>query len=231
VQPLVARRPLPGAAPTRRLVLRTRVAPVAVPRSDSAHAPIQPANPPRERAAPIPEARALRDTLERPEVPLGAKRTPRGSDPSHARASTAAPAAREERFSLAVVIAAKRLWIEDLGEFPLAREQVELIGAMATALRHPEAVRERPLVTQFDWPMHANEQLDLGPEEAAASLASYLERQAEERGCEAILCLGPKAAERLGRISLGRPQSVLPSTRTLLENPIAKRDAWRILRP
>lgn len=143
-------------------------------------------------------------------------------------AADAAPAAA--RFRLAALVAGQRLWVEDLGDLALAREQVELIGAIAAALLHPEVNVTRPVVAQFDWPMHGNQQLDLGAGEAAASLASFLGRQIEEQRCVEVMCLGPAAADRLRPLRLACAVRELPSTRQLLRDPLGKRELWAMLR-
>jgi hypothetical protein len=182
--------------------------------------------------------RALRDALGTARAPGGKSRDgAAGSEPAaatHLEASAERNAvARDlaDPFSLAVVIAGGRLWVEDLAGSPLAREQVELIGAMAGALHHPRTLGERPLVTQFDWPLHSNAQLDLGPDEAAVSLASFLDRQAGERDCVALVCLGEAAAKRLAGLELACATLTLPATRDLLADPRRKREAWERLCP
>ena len=221
IVPLVARRPLAGAAPSQRLRLR---APPA-----SATAPDSSARPPdRSPSAQATSAQggslvadALRETL----APASAPTVDSESRP----ASPGTTAESATRFSLAVVAAGNRLWVEQLIEGVFAREQLELIGAMAAALVHPEGSGDRPELTQFDWPLHGNLQLDLGPEEAAASLASYINRQAEARGSVEVVALGSEASERLRALPLTCAQRPLPATREMLEQPLRKREAWVLL--
>jgi hypothetical protein len=214
ITPLVARRVLPGAAPLRRLRLR-RVAPVAdnVTSAPAARGTAEAASAARRELAALREAGPARPPAQAVPAP---KRT--------------APAPGES-FSLAVVLAGQRLWVEELDDGVLAREQVELIGAIAAALLHPELPRERPRVSQFDWPLHGNQQLDLGPEEAAATLASYLNRQIEERGCVELFALGDGAAGRCAALRLACARRSLPSTRELLDQPARKAELWAALRP
>src|SRR5262245_44605993 len=79
------------------------------------------------------------------------------------------------RFRLAVVAAGAWLWLEDLGELPLATEQVRLMTAMAHALQLASTTagenlpgQSRPAHFEFHWPMHQNSQLDNGEDAARA---------------------------------------------------------------
>jgi hypothetical protein len=135
------------------------------------------------------------------------------------------------RFSLAAVVAAGRLWIEELDDAALAREQVQLMEAIGRALDHPAGAATTPRAAQFDWPLHGNQQLDLGPEEAAAALQGFLMRQLSEHGCRDLMCCGDAARTRLGTADFPVPLRQLPATRTLLQDPELKRELWRSLRP
>jgi hypothetical protein len=217
ITPLVARRVLPGAAPSQRLRLKA---------SPPGNGPAQPAGAAGVRPPASPQsaaAQALRDTLTPRQG--AAVEVPAPSAPRAAVAGTPT-----ERFRLAVVQAGARLWVEDLRDAVLAREQVDLIASIAAALAHPEVPSERPRVAQFDWPLHGNQQLDLGPDEAAASLSSFLNRQLDERGCVELMCLGGAATQRLRSLSLACARRDLPSTRELLAEPLRKRELWAALR-
>ena len=200
VTPLVSRAPLPGAAPSRKLALRERS-------SLSRQSPA-----PRDTAPPSP--RVLRD------VALATARPAPGE--------TADP--RAIRFRLAVIVCARRLWLEDLGDEALATEQLQLVVAIARALEHGAGEAAEPAVTQFDWPLHDNRQLDLGADEAAAALSSFLGRRLHERACVELMCLGQAAAERVAPLALSCPVRHLPATKTLLRDPLRKRELWRELR-
>ena len=242
VQTLVAHRPLPGAAPSRRLCLWTGLATglttglasagstqpsdgLATPEPTAA-GNAKPTSASTPGAASIgAHTQSLRQALDDPSVP----KDPSGDDAL--TRSGCPPLARgesrdAERFSVAVLAAAGHLWVEDLGDSALAREQVDLVAAMARALTHPQAPEGRPKLAQFDWPMHGNVQLDLSAREALASLASFLERQLQERECRAIVCLGAAASARLAQLSMACPRVDLPATRELLAEPGLKRDAW-----
>ena len=132
------------------------------------------------------------------------------------------------RFRIAAIQAGGWLWLEDLGDMPLAQEQVQLIAAMAAAVC---AGGDKPVVAQFDWPMHNNQQLDLGPEAATVSLGSFLERQLTDGQCAGLVLLGDAVGPRLPS-NLHCPHRIaLPGTRAMLEEPALKRRAWAGLMP
>lgn len=230
IQPLVAHRALPGARPSRRLRLKHPAPGPAEPPQTADTRPAATAKLGGSTAVyAAPEA--LRESLSAPSDSRPSRAVPTAPSEPQKRDEVADTSARlSERFSLAVLMAAGRLWIEDLAGSALAREQVDLVAAMALALSHPEAPGERPSIAQFDWPMHGNHQLDLGPEEARVSLESFLRRQMQERDCSAIVCLGEGARTRVSGTDLGAPVVVLPGTRELLQEPVRKREAWAALR-
>ncbi|MFT7288759.1 MAG: hypothetical protein ACI87W_002882, partial [Halieaceae bacterium] len=134
------------------------------------------------------------------------------------------------RFRLAVVLVAGRLWLEDLGDEALARDQVQLIAALGRALEHPNISDAPPRVTQFEWPLHNNPQLDRGSEEATASLQSFLLRQIDDQPCEELMCLGARASTLLEHVELPCASRQLPASRDMLQNPDLKRQLWRDIR-
>ena len=119
--------------------------------------------------------------------------------------------------------------MEDLQGRPLATEQVQLVQSMARALGSGE---QRPEALQFDWPPHNNQQLDLGPEGAAAALNGFLARQLEQRQCRGLVLLG---AGHLSHVpeSLFQRLTVVrtESTAAMLEQPMCKRQVWTDLQP
>ena len=200
----VSRRSLPGAAETRRLCID---APQPIPTHDE----------PAKRG----------ETVTSPAMP------PVVEQPARAPAMAAPPAKRPqggaiEQFRIAAVQAGGWLWLEDLGDMPLAQEQVQLIAAMATAMA---AGGNKPMVAQFDWPMHQNQQLDLGPEAAMTSFGSFVERQLSDSDCAGIVLLGIAVAGRLSADLRCAHRLEIPGTRDMLDNPRLKRQAWASLIP
>lgn len=232
VTPLVSRAPLPGAAPSRKLALRERLSLSeelcgelsGEPRPQLHREPQEkPQQPQESRQSPLrdaapPSPRVLRDAT------LATARPAPGG-----QGETADP--RATRFRLAVIVCARRLWLEDLGDEALATEQLQLVVAIARALEHGAGEAAEPAVTQFDWPLHDNRQLDLGADEAAAALSSFLGRRLHERACVELMCLGQAAAERVAPLALSCPVRHLPATKALLRAPLRKRELWRELRP
>ena len=140
------------------------------------------------------------------------------------------------RFSLATIVAGKWLWVEDLAGMPLAREQVQLVQAMAGALQNiaggatVATSGSKPDIAQFDWPMHSNEQLDLGTEAAGAALSSFLRRRLE-LGDLGLVFLGEAAAQRVPSGQLSCDQVVLRHSSTeLLVQPELKKQTWSDLK-
>jgi len=133
-----------------------------------------------------------------------------------------------ETFNVSAVQAGGWLWLEDLGDMPIANEQVQLVVAMATALVGKPV---QHAVAQFGWPMHQNQQLDQGREAAAMSLGSFVERQLSDGQCSGIVLLGQSIATRLPETLACSTRVSLPGTRDMLENPLQKRIAWSALQP
>ena len=200
----VSRRSLPGAAETRRFC-------IDVPQSVPAHAEHTRRD---ETAAPPAMPPVFEKPGQAPEVAVQPARPPQ-------------PGAIEQ-FRIAAVQAGGWLWLEDLGEMPLAQEQVQLIAAMATAMAAGSC---KPVVAQFDWPMHNNQQLDLGPEAAMTSFGSFIERQLVDSECAGVVLLGAAVARRLPTDLRCSHRLEIPGTREMLDNPRLKRGAWAGLRP
>jgi hypothetical protein len=211
-----SRRDLPGAAPSRRVL--TPAAFTAAPSPEEAPAATSEAirgTPTARDDAPGSLARSLDAPKSRP--------APR----AEVLVPAAAVSADAVRFRLAAVVAGGALWLEELGDAPLAREQVALVHAMARACGW--AVAE-PRVQEFAWPMHRNPQLDQGAAAAAAALQAFLARLVGEAGLGRILLLGSSARELAARLALPVPAALLPSTRSMLAGAAAKREAWLVLR-
>ena len=137
-----------------------------------------------------------------PLIPRIDSARPSPQRPEPARPATPAPAAVDTvpRFSLTAIAAGGWLWLEDLEGSPLAREQLQLVQAMAHALGriHPRAneaelarpIAARPEYAQFDWPIHTNAQLDLGMEAARSSVAGFIQRKLDQYNCIGLVLLG-----------------------------------------
>lgn len=207
----VSRAQLPGAAPTRRLV----IVPSAVAAASSPSPTVV-----LEREDTV-ELSAVMPGIPRIDEPPGKQAVA----PAQV-APAARPAAKAEtvRFSLAAIFVGGIAWVEELDDRPLAREQVQLVHAMAQAVSGDPA---KPEVTQFDWPMHSNHQLDQGVEAAQASVVGFLQRQVEQRKCRGLVLLGKACTGRLPRTQLGGIATVeTQSTLAMLRDPACKRQVW-----
>lgn len=207
----VSRVDLPGAAPSRR---------VPVPLSPPPRAPAPEQAPVAPTPAPVPaESGQAPKVLNQPLTPRAAASSPR---PAPVRQQPV------EQFSLAAVRAGPFLWLEELPEAVISREQVTLIRAMTRALG---LVDHQVQVAQFDWPMHNNRQLDLGEEAARVALGSFVARQVEQQGCEAVILLGEASGRRLGELPGELPVVATAGTGQMLSTPAIKRQVWQDLQP
>ncbi len=203
----VSRHALPAAAPSQKLALAS----VAT----------------QLREAPRPEVNSAPSVLKN--LQRGDERRQQVAEPE---VQPQSPAQNVAAFSIASVHVGNWLWLEDITGMPLAKEQVQLIGAMARAL---ELEVTQPRVTQFDWPLHNNQQLDLGPDAAASSLAGFVQRQLSEVATRGLVTLGDSCRQRLPlslneslNESLDVPLFIHCSvpTRQMLAQPGSKKQAW-----
>ncbi|AQA19891.1 hypothetical protein BST95_18185 [Halioglobus japonicus] len=209
----VSRRQLPGAAPTQRLAVIATMAPA--PQSAPAHG--------------RPDMRAEVPPMPTLEVDVGSRGSAVATEQAAAPAAPARHASPGVKFSLGVIICGDVAWLEVLQGMPLAREQVQLVHAMARAVGAQQA---KPRVAQFDWPMHSNPQLDQGEDAARASLTAYLQRHLGEARCRALVSLGAPAAHWVSADMLQGVASVATlSTREMLDTPACKRQVWADLQP
>ncbi len=206
VDSYVSRQQLPGAAPTRRLAL-LQVTPQPAPVAD-------------QSAAAQPRMPRL-DEAPRP-VPATPPAVPQTRN-------NAMPRGAVGRFSLAAITVGGYIWVEELVQVALAREQVQLVHAMARAVSRDAAA---PNVQQFDWPLHNNHQLDQGEDAARAAVAGFLQRQIDQQSCRGLVLLGDGSPRRVALDLLGDITVVKTlDTLSLLADPQLKKQAWRDLQP
>ena len=214
----VSRSQLPGAAQTRRLVIVRSENTAPVPAEPAADA--QPGQAVPVRPSSMPDLSVLDEVRGKD----SAAQAPTSVETVQSRSKSEAV-----RFSLAAVFVGQIAWIEALDSNPLAKEQVQLVHAMARAVSGEVG---RPEVTQFDWPTHQNHQLDLGPEAAQAGVAGFLQRQIEQRKCRGLVLLGQECEARVALAMLGAINAVVTdSTLAMLREPIRKRQVWQDLQP
>ena len=210
----VSRVQLPGAAATRRLAIAT----VAV------------------SPEPVDGLVPLLDTAvsSRPALVARPKR------PAEITLEARSPSQRSEsvpRFSLTAIVAGDWLWLEELAG-PLTTDQVRLVQSMAQALLlcHASPGVEvkpavEPEVAQFDWPIHTNQQLDLGEEAARASVAGFVDRRLGKHGCRGLVLLGQACARRVPRQQISVVTVDTMSSAEILAQSALKRQVWRDLLP
>jgi hypothetical protein len=223
----VSRSQLEGAAVTRRLAIvrnRSAVVPGAIPLIENRPAVANPAT-------------------GRPQIPkleFSAKETPRTAAQPAVEAASSSATAPVPPFSLAALVVGDWLWLEELPGMPLTREQVQLIRAMASVLAietgrvqvgaAPPAAKAVQKA-QFNWPIHTNQQLDLGPEAARSAVAGFIRRKLEEHGCRGLVLLGRDCAARVPLAQLDCTQVVhTVSSAEMLQNGLLKKQAWLDLR-
>jgi hypothetical protein len=138
---------------------------------------------------------------------------------------------------LTAIVAGDWLWLEELAG-PLTTDQVRLVQSMAQALLlcHASPGVEvkpavEPEVAQFDWPIHTNQQLDLGEEAARASVAGFVDRRLGEHGCRGLVLLGKACGQRVPRQQISVVIVNTMSSAEILAQPALKRQVWRDLLP
>lgn len=224
IQAYISREQLPGAAITRRLaIVRSAPVPMAQP------SPRLPESSAAARQAPVTGDAPAITRLPKIEVPAPA--------PMSRRAAKTAPSATPLRFSLAAVVAGGWLWLEEIDHAGMTPEQLQLVQGMVRALSTAGSGTggdgQPPLreVEYFKWPLHENRQLDQGEEAARHGVAGFVQRRLELRQCSAMVLLGEACRSRVPLHLLDCPQVlVVPSTASMLANPLAKKQAWRELR-
>ena len=231
VDTYVSRAQLPGAAVTRRLAI---VAPLTD--TDHEQAGVLAGTP----STPVP---SLRDSQAEEKVSARPRSTAPGKASTPARPRPQQRGESAPRFSLAAIVAGDWLWLEALPDMPLATEQVWLVRAMAQALAScaahnldAEAVASRPDavqtdVAQFDWPIHTNQQLDLGEEAARAAVAGFVGRKLQQHQCRGVILLGKTCGKWVPQGQLEVHSVTTISSAEILARPSLKREAWRDLLP
>ena len=228
VDSYISRAQLSGAAPTRRLVLAQRALAAAADTAATTEAATA------AGAGQKQPAEKVRPAVQMPPVDAARPR-PISSEPEPA-VQTAPQTPPLPRFSLTAIVAGGWLWLEDLQDMPLTREQVQLVQAMALALQHIDSSQSTPGVakediSRFDWPMHTNQQLDLGEEAARAALASFVRRKQEQQQCRGVVNLGRACGARVEGLDPGCARVVTSySSAEMLADAARKRQVWSELK-
>ncbi len=225
----VSRGQLPGAAPTRRLaVVPVRTEPASNPSPPVSKSAAAPA--PAEAGEHLAQAQAALRTVP-PITPPDEAGT--GESPAAPRAATEGKRSTLPQFNIAAVVANGYLWVEEIGDRPLATEQVQVVQALARALarvvdREASAAGVgRPDVAMFKWPMHNNRQLDLGEEAARSGVAAFIGRRLEERRCRGLVLLGANSRRWVPLEHFSLPSlATSAGTAEMLTDPLLKKQVW-----
>ena len=211
VDTYVSRGQLPGAAPTRRLVVARRSPKIDRLLEDQVG----------KMPGPVLSntAAAFREAADTMKTQLGiATQAPPETHAKSPSGEVVPP------FSIAAVIAGGFLWLEQITGSCVSRDQVHLIRAMAKALALPEGELD---VSQFDWPIHKNTQLDLGVQAARAGLAGFVQRKLGSKQCRGLVLLGNASGEKLDTTQLEFEHCLTTvSTVEMLRDPQLKKQAW-----
>ena len=154
---------------------------------------------------------------------------PSGASPSRQVTATKASledpgSASEAPLSLLMAITGDVLWIETLEDQLLRREQLQLIGAMARAIRGPDV---RTAHQQFDWPPRAGPALSTHSGGLTGMLTGFLQRLITDNDAQIIIQLGQVASLP----ELQTPVYELPSTLAMCRDGSHKQAAWAVLKP
>lgn len=233
VDSYISRAQLPGAAASQRLAI--------VDSSPSTPAKV---------ASTIQAAIAPPLDLKQSQAELGgrvaATRAP-AQDAAVAHAPPNTSASNVPRFSLAAVVVGDWLWLEALGNMPLATDQVWLIKAMTKAMnivearQNPEKFAQlqvdnapqdtvRPDIAEFKWPIHNNQQLDQSIEAARASVGGFVQRKLQQHQCRGVVLLGKACEEWVPKEQFDVPVATTVSSNAILGQPKLKQQAWKDLR-
>ena len=102
-----------------------------------------------------------------------------------------------------------------------------LVEGMARSISQGVAVNLRH--HQFDWPLANHAHLPKDAESAKQSVAGQLRRLARERKALGMILMGPSCSEWVS-VPPALTQLNIPSTLSMLEKPLRKREAWQVLK-
>ena len=129
-----------------------------------------------------------------------------------------------EPLSLLFVNSGDVLWVEVLEDQLLRQEQLQLIAAMARAIRGPSV---RCQHQQFDWPPAGQSALNAAQGGIADVLSGFVQRLTTDHGTEEMVLMGP--CDCLPDSPL--PSKAIPSSLDMLRNGALKQTAWDRLKP
>ena len=223
IMPLVSRFDAIGAKATVRQFEPTVPFEVATVAETQRATPDMPGDGLRQRsrtdhAMPIQEAPAGPDSDQRNSAPLSRQSTSTPASLENQSSASEAP------LSLLMAITGDVLWIETLEDQLLRREQLQLIGAMARAIRGPDV---RTTHQQFDWPPRSGPALPAQSGGLTGMLTGFVQRLITDNDAQIIIQLGQVASLPV----LQAPVYELPSTLAMCRDGLRKQAAWAVLKP
>ena len=129
-----------------------------------------------------------------------------------------------EPLSLVMVTSADILWIEVLEDQLLRKEQLQLIAAMARAVRGTSV---RCAHQQFDWPPAHQSALSSAKGGMSDMLKGFIQRLIRDRATQQMVLMGP--CDCLP--DTGLPLLEIPSSVSMLRDGSLKQQAWDVLKP
>ena len=129
-----------------------------------------------------------------------------------------------EPLSLVMVISADILWIEVLEDQLLRREQLQLIAAMARAVRGNNVHCAHQ---QFDWPPAHQSALSSAKGGMSDMLKGFSQRLIRDCATQQMVLMGP--CDCLP--DTGLPVLEIPSSFNMLRDGSLKQQAWDVLKP
>ena len=145
------------------------------------------------------------------------------ADSSEPPADTKSGVQPDTPLSLLLVNSGDVLWVEALEDQLLRQEQLQLIAAMARAIRGASA---RCAHQQFDWPPAAASAIAVS-EGMEGMLSGFLHRLTRDNATRYIVKLG--ASEVIPALDL--PTHQIPSSLEMLRESSLKQSAWSVLKP
>lgn len=139
------------------------------------------------------------------------------------QAGTGTPVA----FQLMIVSAGAWLWLEQLEDALIRREQLQLVQGMAQAVTEGDLEMSH---LQFGWPLAEHAHLPRHADAARDSVSGQLRRLARERQARGYIFMGSACREWV-HVPPALACLDIPSTLAMLTEPALKRDAWRVLQP
>lgn len=226
IEPLVSRFNPEGARPHRHLEplpQSPRSAEPPAPRTDNSRASGSAAGERRVAKPHSPEAAGTLQVAKVATESAGAQSPVLGDGAGAGQTETVEPVA----FQLMIVTAGAWLWLEQLQDALIRREQLQLVQGMARAITEGDVAMSH---LQFSWPLAEHAHLPQHADAAKDSVSGQLRRLARERQARGYIFMGAACREWV-HVPPALACLDIPSTLDMLTEPALKRDAWQVLQP